>query len=154
MSALVSCSSFIVTETLTEFLFNLSTLQRTSVWTDNNNPPLSSPPNYKLPSGSPTLTPNRITMPVAQILPVLGTFSLFAKWAHWANVSPYPPVRIHEVGCNWADFRENLFSRPTKICRKSPDVVKIGQKYRVLYINTWVRLYFYQYEMFCSPTAM
>jgi len=63
-----------------------------------------------------------------------------------------PSVR----GCHWADYpRYLMLGTFKKICPETPNLLKIGQTYRALYMKTWVLLNCWQLcEIFCSSTAV
>jgi hypothetical protein len=51
----------------------------------------------------------------------------------------HPHVCIHPRSSNWTDCREIWYLGILwKICLESPNFVKIGQKYRALYMTIWV----------------
>ena len=69
----------------------------------------------------------------------------------------YPSVCQHNLTrLNTDGYLWNLILKTSiKLWRWLPNLVKIGQKYRTLYMETYVRLYYWQhYGIFCSSVRM
>ena len=70
-------------------------------------------------------------------------------------MSVRPSACPYQRGPHWTDFRKiRYWGLLQKSTEKTPNLVKIWQKYRELYTKTYVRLYCsHQYEIFCISTT-
>jgi hypothetical protein len=65
--------------------------------------------------------------------------------------SPSQSVRTCRRGCSW----NLIFETFKEICRETPNLVKIGPKYRALYTKIQALLYCWQQnDIFCSSTRV
>jgi hypothetical protein len=53
-------------------------------------------------------------------------------------MSVRPSVTMYQRDSHWRDILEIWYQELMNICRNSPDLNKIGQKYRERYVKTWV----------------
>ena len=65
---------------------------------------------------------------------LLGSFAIVVNHEITYLVCPY--VRINKRGFHCTDFREIWYWGLLRICTETPNLVKIGQKYRALYVKT------------------
>ena len=70
-------------------------------------------------------------------------------------LSACPSVHMEQLGFHWTDFHETWYlTNFSKICRENSSVIKIWQKWRVLYMKTSVHFwsyfahFFLEWEMF------
>jgi hypothetical protein len=77
---------------------------------------------------------------------VLGAFAKLRKatisFAMSVRPSVRPSVRMEQLSSHWTDFMNFDFERFFEICRANRSLIKIWQALRLLYLNTYVNLWY------------